>query len=265
MMMVCVLGLISSCSTPSNIVYFKDLKDSIHVKTSVVMNEQNYQLRLIPSNEISIIVSGKDPISVTPFNLPAVSTLGSESTDISSARSSLQTYVVDSNGNIQFPILGTIHVSGMSRVELATALEDKIKQYVKEPIVNVHFLNAKIAVLGEVNSPGDKSINNERLSIMDAISLSGDMNIYANRKNILLIREEKGIKVFHRLDLTTSDIFSSPYYYLQQNDIVYVEPNKAKQSASKIDTSKQFNLSLASVITGAISTIASLCIALFIK
>jgi Periplasmic protein involved in polysaccharide export len=156
-------------------------------------------------------------------------------------------------------------VAGYSRRQISDILKEKISKYAKDPIVNVQLLNFKVSVIGEVNVPGTKGTSNERMTILDAISLSGDLNIYGNRGNVLLVRENNGKKEFHRFDLTSSDLFSSPYFYLKQNDIIYVQPNKAKQNSSKTDSTKQFNLSVASTITGAISVIASLCIALFIK
>ncbi|MCS2958235.1 hypothetical protein NXX53_16430 [Bacteroides salyersiae] len=126
-------------------------------------------------------------------------------------------------------MLGRIQVTGMSRSELANYLQTKISAYAKSPLVTVQILNFKISVLGEVNSPGTRQVNNERISILDAIGMAGDLTIYGERKNILLIRDNNGKKEFHRFDLTATDLLESPYFYLQQNDIVYVEPNKGSK------------------------------------
>jgi len=260
-----VIIFMCSCSTPQNISYFQDLQQHTENKDySINMDTTNCEVKILPSDLLSIIVTGKDPVAVSMFNLPLSSTIKPGQTEISSMPT-LQSYLVDINGEIDFPTLGKIKVAGYSRRQISDILKEKISKYAKDPIVNVQLLNFKVSVIGEVNVPGTKGTSNERMTILDAISLSGDLNIYGNRGNVLLVRENNGKKEFHRFDLTSSDLFSSPYFYLKQNDIIYVQPNKAKQNSSKTDSTKQFNLSVASTITGAISVIASLCIALFIK
>lgn len=260
-----IFVLLCSCSTPEKLLYFEEMQQKTENKDfSIEMNSRQSEVKILPSDLLSIIVTGKDPAAVTMFNLPATTTIRPGQTEITTTPT-LQSYLVDTDGEIDFPTLGRIKVGGLTRKEISSLLKEKISQYAKDPIVNVQLLNFKVSVLGEVNIPGTKTTINERMTIIDAISLSGDLNIYGNRENILLVRENNGKKEFHRFDLTSSDIFSSPYFYLKQNDIIYVQPNKAKQHSSKQDSSKQFNLSLASTITGAISVVASLCIALFIK
>ena len=153
----------------------------------------------------------------------------------------------------------------MSRSELANYLQTKISAYAKSPLVTVQILNFKISVLGEVNSPGTRQVNNERISILDAIGMAGDLTIYGERKNILLIRDNNGKKEFHRFDLTATDLLESPYFYLQQNDIVYVEPNKARRGNDKYSQSDHFKVSVVSTIIGVISVFVSLAIALLVK
>lgn len=238
------------------------MKDEVELNK--VATHTSYEIRMQPADLLSITVSSIDPNAVAIFNLPATSFLRPGQTELTTTPV-LQSYLVDANGCIDFPVVGRIKVAGLTRMELTDMLKDKISQYVKEPLVNVQILNFKVSVLGEVNAPGAKGISNDRVTILDAITMANDLNIYGNRKNVLLIREINGKKEFHRFDLTSSDIFTSPYFYLKQNDVIYVEPNKARQNASKQDSQKQFNISLASTVAGVISTIASLCIALFIK
>ena len=255
--------LLFSSKTPKNISYFQDMKDEAKIN-EVVSHKSSYEIRIQSADLLSITVTAVDPNAVAVFNLPATSYLRPGQTELTTTPV-LQSFLVDADGDIDFPVIGKVKVAGLTRRELTDFLKDKISQYVKEPLVNVQILNFRVSVIGEVNAPGPKGISNERVTILDAITMAGDLNIYGNRENVLLIREVNGKKEFHRFNLTSSDIFTSPYFYLKQNDVIYVEPNKAKQNASKQDSQKQFNVSLASTVAGVISTIASLCIALFIK
>ena len=211
----------------------------------------NYESKIVPDDILSIYVSAEDPNAVAIFNLPAVSYLHIGQTDVTTTPK-LQTYLVNKDGNINYPQLGQLHVAGLTRKQLEELIKSKIEIYVKDPLVTVGILTFKIVMLGEVNHPGTIGISGDRISILDAIG-----------KNILLIREKEGKKEFHRFDLTDPAIFTSPYYYLQKNDVVYVEPNKAKKSSAKYGIDKQFNITVTSTIIGAISTIAALFIAIF--
>ncbi|WP_221659797.1 polysaccharide biosynthesis/export family protein [Bacteroides salyersiae] len=257
------LILFVSCKTPRSIIYFQDTQNDTEMR-SIISDSSSYEITIQPADLLTITVSSIDPNAVAIFNLPATTFLTPGNTELSTTPV-MQTYLVDTKGNIDFPVLGRIKASGLTRIQLADYIKEKINIYVKEPLVNVQIINFKISVLGEVNSPGTKSVNGERITILDAISLAGDLTINGKRSNALLIRENGIKKDFYRFDLTSSDLFSSPYFYLKQNDIIYIEPNKAKQNSSRIDSRKQFNVSVASTITGVIATIASLCIALFIK
>ena len=250
-----------SCKTQSDIAYFQDLENK-YDQGIAIDTLLNYESKIIPDDILSIYVSAEDPNAVAIFNLPAVSYLYTGQTDIT-ATPKLQTYLVDKNGNINYPQLGQWHVAGLTRKQLESLIKNKIENYVKEPLVTVDILNFKIVILGEINRPGTISISGDRISILDAIGMAGDLSIYGKRENILLIRENKGKKEFHRFDLTDPAIFSSPYYYLQKNDVIYVEPNKAKKAAAKYGSDKQFNITITSTIISAVSTIAALFIAIF--
>ena len=169
----------------------------------------------------------------------------------------LYTYLVAPDGNINFPVLGTVHVAGLTRQEIAAKLEDMISKYVDNPLVNVQLLNFKITMMGDVSKPGAYTIKNDRVSIIEAIGLAGDLQLTANRKNILVIRDNNGTKETCRLDITDPAIFASPYFYLKQNDIVYVEPIKIKQR-SRTSSDRSFTLSLFTSVISAISIVTSM-------
>lgn len=257
-----LMVLLISCKTSNQITYFQDI--SQYNLGRLTEKGVNYEAKICPDDQLSIFVSSIDPNSVAVFNLPLTSYLNPGETNVA-ATPTIQTYLVDTNGNIEFPVLGKIKVVGQTRSELAENLKKKISVYAKSPLVTIKIQNFKVSVLGEVNIPGTKVITNERISILDAIGMAGDLTIYGERTNVLIIRDNNGKKEFHRLDLTSSDMLSSPYYYLQQNDIVYVEPNKARKSNSRYSQSAQFNISVASTIVSAISVLASLTIALLVK
>lgn len=250
-----------SCKTKSDIAYFQNLEEK-YQQGIAIDTILNYESKIIPDDILSIYVSAEDPNAVAIFNLPAVSYLYTGETDITGTPK-LQTYLVDKDGYINYPQLGKLHVAGLTRKQLEGLIKSKIETYVKDPLVTVNILNFKIIILGEINRPGTIGISGDRISILDAIGMAGDLTIYGERENILLIREKDGKKEFHRFDLTDPAIFTSPYYYLQKNDVIYVEPNKAKKSSAKYGVDKQFNITIVSTVLGAISTIVALGIAIF--
>ena len=246
--------LLTSCKTSNEITYFQDIDK--YSSEQLTKQNVNYEAKISPDDQLSIFVSSVDPNAVAIFNLPLTSYLAPGEANVV-ATPTIHTYLVDNKGNIDFPILGSLHVAGM--------LKEKISVYAKSPLVTVQIQNFKVSVLGEVNKPGTITIPNERVSILDAIGLAGDLTIYGERRNVVVIRDINGKKEFHRFDLTSSQMLNSPYYYLQQNDIVYVEPNKARRGNSQYSQNNQFNVSVASTIVSAISVLASLTIALLVK
>ena len=254
--------LFTSCRTTNNtITYFQDLDSR---SAEIVGEVADYALRIVPDDQLSITVSGTDPKAVAAFNMPLTSYLSAEDTYVSSTPV-LHTYLVSPEGNIDFPVLGRLHVAGMTRSELTDMLTEKISAYAKSPIVTIQIRNFKVSVLGEVNRPGTITVSHERLSVLDALSMAGDLTIYGNRNNVLLIRDNNVKKEYHRFDLTSSETLTSPYYYLQQNDILCVEPNKARKGNAQYSQNGQFNVSLASTIISALSVLVSLGIALLVK
>lgn len=259
---VICLTLLTSCKTSNQITYFQDIDK--RSSEQITGKEINYEAKIAVDNQLSILVSSIDPNAVSIFNLPLTSYLAVGQTDVTSTPT-IQTYLVDNKGEINFPVLGKIKAAGLTKSELENYLQKEISAYVKSPIVTIKIQNFKVSILGEVNSPGTKIINNERISILDAIGIAGDLTIYGERTNILLIRDNDGKKEFHRFDLTSSELLASPYFYLQQNDIIYIEPNKARRGNSMYSQKDQFNISVASTIVGGISVLISLTIALLVK
>ena len=257
---IVLLLAVSSCST-NKTAYFANLDPE---EMSGKMDVGNYELRIAPDDMLSITVSSVVPDAAAPYNLPAVSYSEPGKQELTIVPN-LQVYTVDKNGYIYFPIVGRIRVEGMTRNELSKFIEDKIRPELKDPFVLVQFMNFKVVVLGEVKTPGQISVQTERMSILDAIGAAGDLTIYGERKNVLLMREENGKRIFHRFDLTDESLFESPYFYLRQNDVVYVMPNKAQGNNSNYNQFAQYRISVVGTVVSAISVLASLAIALFIK
>ena len=243
-----IIVLLASCSMAKKVPYFKDLESS-NEEIPVVQNEP----RIHNNDMLSIVISAIDPLTVAPFNLPIIS-YSSPGEEKLSTTPTMQPYIVDINGEITFPILGKIKIGGLKKSEAANLIKEKLQPYLKDPIVTIQFLNYKITILGEVARPGTYTIANEHTSILQALGIAGDLTIYGRRDNILLIRElEGGKKEYIRIDLNKTDILSSPFYYLQQNDVIYVEPNKTRVN-NVISSSASTN---ASIYLSTISSLAS--------
>lgn len=234
-----------SCVSKKNIVYLnQDTLDSLKVTN-------NYQLRFKPDDMLQIIITAKDLRAVQAFNLPVYAV---QTTDRVVGQPQLQAYLVDAKGYIEYPILGKLKVGGLTRQELIKLLKEKLDPaYVKNPIINIFITNFKVTIQGDVLRPGTFPIQNERLSIFDALGLAGDLNITGNRENVLVIREENGQKKEYRVNLKSKKTLTSPVYYLQQNDIIYVEPNYAKSQDAAFNRSTGLFISMASVIISLIT------------
>lgn len=255
----------TSCRSSKDTVYFYGYgnTDSLLV-TEILQDKAEYAPLIESDDELSIIVSAENVATVAPFNLPAINIKDAQTVDLV-ASGQLQTYIVDSDGEITFPVFGRIKIAGMTRKQAEDSLQTLISQYVINPIVTINILNSKISIIGDVNSPGSKPLNRERLTILDAIALAGDITIQGNRTNVLLIREEEGKRNFYRIDLTSPDIFTKPYYYVKKNDIIYVEPNKERQQMARYNSQKQTNISIISTTLSGISIITSLVMAFSLK
>lgn len=217
-----VILLLVSCAAPEQVLYFQDLNQGLQQDVT-----QSYEIKIRKDDLLGITVSARNPELAIPFNLPATAyTMEAKS---SSAGAQLG-YQVDVDGFISFPQLGKIHVEGMTRKELATWITNQLEQLklLQDPVVTVTFQNFKVSVLGEVKTPKVINVKTDRITVLEALAEAGDLNIQAKRDRVAVIREADGKRVVHYLDLRSSDLLQSPYYYLQQNDVVYVEPNNAK-------------------------------------
>jgi len=246
---ILVLLVFSSCVSKKEIVYFQNDE----IDQSKVSN--SYKTIIKPDDVLQITITALDIEAVRPFNLAAVTYSTSSNSAIGVAQQ--QTYLVDNKGEIDFPVIGKIKIGGLTRDETIELLRSKLSpDYIKDPNINIRIANYKISVMGDVRRPGSYNIPNERITILDALALAGDVNISGRRNNILIIREEAGKKTQYRVDLRSNKLLTSPVYYLQQNDVVYVEPNYARiQSASA-----NSNTTLFISITGLLITIISLLI-----
>lgn len=235
--------IISSCTSGKSITYFQNLK-ALEKEASAAIKA----VEIKSNDELVIIVSGENSESVRPYNLTVVSLPGGDVTSVG-GQESFQTYLVDNLGNIDFPTLGTIEVAGLTKQELSEKLEKIISKYVQNPIVTVRIANFQVTVLGEVNRPGTFSAEDAYISLPQVLGFAGDLSIYGQRKNILVLREEENGKTSHAyLNLSDANIINSPYYYLEQNDIVYVEPNKSQKQRSGINPNTSTYFSLASIL-----------------
>lgn len=229
-LLLCMAVFFTACTSTKKIIY---LQDVVPLKQQEI--EQKYEVIIHGDDLLAIMVNSRDPELAMPFNMPMVTfqlgTLGS------SGQQRILGYLVDTNGDIDFPILGRIHAEGLTRMQLTELIKNKLIEgdLIKDPIVTVQFLNFKISVMGEVSRPGSFTISGDRITLLEALSMAGDLTIYGRRDRVGVIRENNGKRTILFHDLRSADIFNSPCYYLQQNDIVYVEPNKAKSGQSSIN------------------------------
>lgn len=210
-------------------------------------------LTIQPDDVLSITVSCYDAQLAVPFNL-----IDTRQAGATQANSPLVTYLVDSKGDIEYPVLGRIHVGKKTIIEIRDTLYAKIKPYIKEPSINIKRVNFRITVLGEVAKPSSFSIASERITLLEALGMAGDLTPYSDRQRIMVVREENGKMVFGRVDLQTTDFFTSPYYYLHQNDVVYVDPKKNKKGTVNDPAAKYISWGAAAL--SAISAIVTVII-----
>lgn len=240
------LMFLFSCKSAKNVAYFQNI-DSVSLEASKGL----YTARIMPKDELTITVNSTDPSAAAVFNLAVTKTTSNSSTNLSTQQA-LVTYLVDNDGNINFPKLGKIHVVGMTKQELQDYIAEKIAPQFAEdehPIVTVTMSNYRVTVMGEVESPRVVSVNSEKMSVLEALASAGDLSIYGQRKNVLIIREDAtGQKTTHRLDLTDAKIINDPYYYVKQNDVIYVTPNKTKAKNSDIGQSTTLWFSFTSIL-----------------
>jgi len=245
--------MMTSCVSNKKIAYFQDIQA---VNQAPLENAVKFSEPTIQSDDIlSINIFTLNPQSGAIVNQAASNTVlgGSANTAVSSQQ--VTGFLVDRNGDVELSLIGKVRVSGLTTYEARELIRGKASSVYKEPNVQLRFANFKVSVLGEVNAPSAYTLPNEKVTILDALSLAGDMTIYGKRENVLIVRDNNGKKEFARLDLNSSEIFNSPYYYLRQNDVVYVEPNKRKVAATNSAQIQTIGViaSLISVIVLAIS------------
>lgn len=238
-----ILALASSCVSRQKIVYFQDLETR-----GALMDSVRNNIKIMPNDLLSILVSSYDLNAVRPFNLVTESRPGIDNYGVSYNNTQQVGYLVAPDGNIDFPVLGSVEVAGLTRNELSELLVARISEYVKDPIVTIRITNFKVSVLGEVARPGTYNIQGERLTLPEALGLAGDLTIFGRRDNVLVIRDDGETKQYKYLDLRDSEVLSSDYYYLQQNDVVYVEPNNAQIQSSSFNRNTSIYISIASLL-----------------
>lgn len=250
--------IVSSCSVRKNIAYFNDLTPG----QSLAEAAETSEIKIRPKDELHILVNSQNPKLTNIFNLPIISQqVGFDRP--TPTNQGITGYTVDSDGNIDFPVLGSMHIADLTREEAAKYIKEQLVQsgLIKDPVVTVKFLNLSFAVMGEVNQPGQYKISKDKVTILDALSMAGDLTIYGQRQNIKVMRTENGKHQIYGIDLNSgNDIFTSPAYYLRQNDVVYVEPNGTRARQSTVNgnnvRSTSFWISLASLLTSIATTVA---------
>lgn len=236
---------LTGCKSVQKTVYFQDVKGEVVQEIS-----QKYEVEILKDDLLSIVVNSTNPELAVPFNAPVVShQIGGNPY----GQATVLGYLVDAEGYIDYPILGRLKVEGMTRNELTNYIKKRIldEGYINDPIVSVKFLNFKVSVIGEVSRPGSFTITGDRITLLEALSMAGDLTIYGKRDRVGVIREKNGERTLCYMDLRSARLFESPYYYLQQNDIVYVEPNKRRSQQSEINQNNSVGVwvSIASLLT----------------
>lgn len=256
-----VLTVVCSCKIQNDLTYMADLSGTPVGQLATARND----ITIEPEDELMITVTAEIPAVVARYNRPAISSQSGVKTEVASGQT-MQTYIVDRSGDIDFPVLGKIHVAGLTTSRLRDYLLKQIEKDVKAPVVSVRLVNFKVNVLGEVDEPKVVESKRERLTLFDALAACGDLTEYGRRDAVAVIRENPdGTSTYATLNLADSKITSSPYFVLKQNDVVYVAPNDIKQSNSKYNQNNGFKLSVISTVISGISVIASLVIALSVK
>ena len=237
--------LMCSCNAQQNVLYLQNIESGTENAIA-----QNSLIRIKPLDQITIVVNSKNPELAIPFNSSSNynALTGSLTTASTGTENSIQVRTVSNDGYVSMPINGDVMCAGKTREELATDIENLIREggYIQDPIVNVRFSSLTQSVVGEVNRPGRYDIKKDKLTIFEALALAGDMTIYGSREDVLVIRERDGKNVVTTLDLRSPEVFKSPCYYLEQNDVVIVNPNKYKAATAEINQNRSFWISLTS-------------------
>lgn len=256
LILVLLAGL-SGCTSYKNVPYLQNPEAVNNYGKEIPL----YDAKIMPKDLLSITINTSDPQAAAPFNLTVQTPMNAALTNINTTtQPTLQQYLVNNNGEIDFPVLGRLKVGGLTKNQAEDLIREKLQPYLKEkPIVTVRMSNYKISVLGEVARPGSFTVSNEKVNVLEALAMAGDMTVYGVRTDVKLIREDaEGKREIIPLDLTKSDLVLSPYFYLKQNDILYVTPNKTKAKSSDIGTTTTTWISATSILISLASLIVNI-------
>ena len=245
------LFIMSSCSSYKNVPYLQNPEVVNELKKELPL----YDAKIMPKDLLTITVNTTDPEAAAPFNLTIQTPASASNNRNVYSQPTLQQYLVNNEGNIDFPVLGQLHVGGLTKDQAEDLIREKMKPYLREePIVTVRMVNYKISVMGEVARPGTFTVNNEKVNILEALAMAGDLTIWGKRDDVMLIREDaKGKREIVTLNLNDANLITSDHYYLQQNDILYVTPNKTKAKNSDIGSSTSLWFSATSILVSVAS------------
>lgn len=250
--------LLSSCTAIQRTAYIQDVQDNAAVNVA-----HESQIRIKPHDRLTVVVSSKDPELASPFNvMTSYNSLTNSpmgQTTVSSSQS-LQIRTVDAEGNLYMPIIGNVQCVGKTRTELADMIAKRIIDggYIADAAVNIQFADMKLFVMGEVARPGEFDVTRDQVTILEALAMAGDMTIYGNRENVTVVRKENGQTKTYRVNLLDAQCFASPAYYLQQGDVVYVQPKKQRAATGEINQNRNFWISIASTFLSAASLLMTI-------
>lgn len=259
---ICIMAVLSSCVSNRKMIYLQGASEAYAVPRNL---EENFELKIEPDDQLAISITSKDQELLQRFNNNTLIGGGNNSmtgTNTINVTSGVAYFQVDKEGNIEFPIFGTINVGGLTTREISSLIQKRVRDegYINDAVVNTKIMSFKVTVMGDVKNPGTQTYQGERLTILEALGKAGDLNNSARRDHILVVREEAGKRITYELNLLDQQsVFSSPAYYLQQNDVVYVQPNKSQRV--KGSTSYTW-LTVGSTVVGIVVSVVSLIVAL---
>lgn len=247
--------ILFSCNTSKEILYIQDI--SVNEQEDI---KEAHDITVQPKDQISIVISSKDPQLAALFNLTKIQYRAGNTNIMNNNVGEVSGYTIDEYGNIDFPVLGELHIADLTKSQISRLIKERLisANLVKDPVVTVEFMNLYFSVLGEVKNPGKYPISKDRITLLEAISMSGDLTIYGKRDAIFVIREEGGKRITHYVDIRTRDLFDSPVYYLKQNDVIYVQPNKVRAGQSNLNENSVKSVGLWISIGSFLSTLGVL-------
>lgn len=251
--------LMASCASQKRALYLQDLDTE-----TVAQIADSYQIRFKPHDRLTVVVNSRFPELAAPFNtsssMNSLSGTPIDGTHYTSSSYTMQVRTIDSEGMLEMPIIGKVACAGKTREEVAEEIARMIKEggHLNDPSVNIQFADMAVTIVGDVTRPGRYNITTDRLSLLDALALAGDLTIFGQRNDVTVIREENGVRTSATLDITSQDIFTSPYFYIQQNDVVYVKPNKYKAATGEYNQNRSFYISLISTAVSVATLIVTI-------